>query len=375
VIPSAFPASEHTAPLSPEGAPPPAGVAEEDRLRIKVLFFIAASCAALMLPLAAFRWSDGAHTRALFNLFVAAVCFALAVGLRRAKRLGMLGWGVAVVPFMGSVVTQLLERDTVAAWVFPCLVTYFVIFGRRTATLMAAVNLAVLGILTVVVLRAPAVQLVVLLVAASWTVGLMIALVTEVEQKQREIERLATSDPLTGTGNRRALAEALSHARRQLARRREQASLVLLDVDHFKVVNDRHGHEAGDQLLVELTRLVRSRIRDEDQLFRYGGEEFVLLLRHTPLEGAARMAEELRALLASQLTSGGWTVTASFGCAELLPGEEPSEWLTRADAAMYVAKAEGRNRVVRARPGVATGGAPSAGVPALEPAMQPLAAL
>ena len=360
---SLVPAS--VAPL-PEGrAPLRAAVGDQDRLRIRVLFFIAAGCGALMLPLAAFRWSAGAHSRALFNLFLAVVCFALAAGLHRAKRLGVLGWVMAAVPFLGSVVTQLMERDTVAAWVFPCLVTYFVIFGRRTATVVAGVNLAVLGGLTAVVLRAPAVQLVVLLVSASWTVGLMIALVTEVEQKQREIERLATSDPLTGTGNRRALTEALWHARRQLARQREEASLVLLDLDHFKTVNDRHGHEAGDQLLVELTRLVRSRIRDADQLFRYGGEEFVLLLRHTPLDGAERMAEELRALLASQLASPGGRVTASFGCAELAPGEEPSEWLTRADAALYAAKGAGRNRVVSAGPRAPGGDGRAAGHPSL----------
>ena len=359
----ASPEPDLPAPLPAGRAPLRAAVGGEDRLRIRVLFFIATGCGALMLPLAVFRWSAGAHSRALFNLFIAAVCFALAAGLHRAKRLGALGWVMAAVPFLGSVVTQLMERDTVAAWVFPCLVTYFVIFGRRTATVAAGINLAVLGVLTAVVLKAPVVQLVVLLVSASWTMGLMVALVTEVEQKQREIERLATSDPLTGTGNRRALTEALWHARRQLARQREEASLVLLDLDHFKAVNDQHGHEAGDQLLVELTRLVQSRIRDADQLFRYGGEEFVLLLRHTPLEGAERMAEELRALLASQLASPGGRVTASFGCAELAPGEEPSEWLTRADAALYAAKGAGRNRVVSAGPCVAGGDGRAAGHP------------
>jgi diguanylate cyclase (GGDEF)-like protein len=337
-------------PLRGDRAPLRIGAGDEDWLRRRVLFVIASGCGVLMLPLAAFRWSAGAHPRALFNLFLAAVCFALAAALLRARRLGWLAWVMATVPFLGSVVTQLMEPDTVAVWVFPCVVTYFVIFGRRTATVAAGINLAVLGVLTALVLRAPAVQLVVLLVSASWTVGLMIALVTEVEQKQREIERLATSDPLTGAGNRRALTEALGHARRQLARQREEASLVLLDLDHFKAVNDRHGHEAGDQLLVEVTRLVRSRIRDADQLFRYGGEEFVLLLRHTPLEGAERMAEELRTLLASQLASPDGGVTASFGCAELAPGEEPSEWLTRADAALYAAKGAGRNRVVCAGP-------------------------
>ncbi|HEY9147844.1 MAG TPA: GGDEF domain-containing protein, partial [Gammaproteobacteria bacterium] len=124
-----------------------------------------------------------------------------------------------------------------------------------------------------------------------------------------------------------------------------------LDLDHFKRVNDRHGHQVGDQVLKRLARYILSNIRPYDRLFRYGGEEFLLSMPQTPLDSAAALAERLREEIARQplaeIDDEAITVTVSFGVAELTAECEVETVIQRADQALYSAKRSGRNRVCR----------------------------
>jgi diguanylate cyclase (GGDEF)-like protein len=123
-------------------------------------------------------------------------------------------------------------------------------------------------------------------------------------------------------------------------------TLALLDLDHFKRVNDRHGHEAGDQLLRRFVDLVRRSTRATDRLFRFGGEEFVLLMEHTDEIGALRAFGNLQRHIHEELRAGGEPVTVSMGAAVLRHGENRDAWFARADAALYRAKQDGRDRLV-----------------------------
>lgn len=127
---------------------------------------------------------------------------------------------------------------------------------------------------------------------------------------------------------------------------------MLVDVDHFKRVNDTHGHGIGDEVLVELARLLGSSLRSSDELARIGGEEFALILPHTDADQAAAVAERLRGSLESTpLSSRRLRVTASFGVAEIARGDgTPRTLLDRADETLYTAKRAGRNLVSRAAP-------------------------
>jgi len=122
-------------------------------------------------------------------------------------------------------------------------------------------------------------------------------------------------------------------------------SLLIVDVDHFKVINDTYGHLVGDEVLIELTRRLRAHLRTVDVLARWGGEEFVLLLPHCAASVAMRVAEKLRVLVVEQPFPQAGSVTASFGLAQWQPHEPLDIWLKRADDALYAAKASGRNRV------------------------------
>jgi len=163
------------------------------------------------------------------------------------------------------------------------------------------------------------------------------------------LERLAITDPLTELANRRRFAEALAAEIERSRRYGNPLALVLADLDHFKRVNDRHGHAAGDEVLRECARALRQSVRAPDLVARYGGEEFAVLMPQTGLEQAIESAERARAALAAlRVPPVDWPLSASFGVAALLPGEGAAALLARADAALYEAKHAGRNRVVQA---------------------------
>ncbi len=168
----------------------------------------------------------------------------------------------------------------------------------------------------------------------------------DLERALAENERLARTDLLTTLPNRRHAEERLAQRLREAERYGRPFAVVLFDIDHFKGVNDRLGHAGGDAVLMELGRLLGGQTRDTDLAARWGGEEFVVLLPETPLDGALVMAERLRRAAAAHPFPGGEAVTVSLGVAAWRPGDTEDTLLARADAAAYEAKRAGRNRVV-----------------------------
>lgn len=158
------------------------------------------------------------------------------------------------------------------------------------------------------------------------------------------MQALASTDVLTALPNRRAMIDHL-HAALSLAQRHGQAvSVALFDVDHFKLINDRHGHGAGDAALVAVGQLLSSPLRGSDRVGRWGGEEFLLVAPGTGAAAALELADRLRQHVAAHAFGHGDPVTTSVGVAEYLPGDDADSLLQRADRAMYRAKGDGRNR-------------------------------
>ena len=175
----------------------------------------------------------------------------------------------------------------------------------------------------------------------------------ELAQALEQIRQLATHDDLTGLLNRRAMLDRMQLEQRRSLRSGSPLLIAQLDIDHFKAVNDTHGHAAGDLVLQRFADTVRRNVRDTDVLARWGGEEFVLLLCDTPAADAVALMERLRqAVQAMQVpvAQGGQpiTVTVSIGLARHTPADPLAGTLERADRALYAAKAGGRNRVVPA---------------------------
>lgn len=181
------------------------------------------------------------------------------------------------------------------------------------------------------------------------------------ERSQRQIERLKSnlaaaeaqglSDPLTGLKNRRSFDITLAAEIASARTGGKTLSLVMADIDHFKSVNDRYGHPAGDDVLKWFSRILSSNMKGRDTVARYGGEEFAIIMPQTTLENAANLAGQIQQQLEGQLWKKPGApntmlrITASFGVAQLADGEGTSGLLQRADAKLYESKSTGRNRV------------------------------
>ncbi|MGX9366776.1 diguanylate cyclase [Desulfoplanes sp. PS50] len=166
------------------------------------------------------------------------------------------------------------------------------------------------------------------------------------ENLVREKDRLARRDTLTGIGNRLCFDETLSAEVQRARRYQMRLSLIIFDIDHFKRVNDIHGHDVGDEVLKAVAQVVRTSVRRTDILARWGGEEFVVLVPETGLDATLTLAEKLRTAIETHHFPPVGRVTASFGATELCPDDSADALLKRADQGLLQAKEQGRNRIV-----------------------------
>jgi diguanylate cyclase (GGDEF)-like protein len=236
-------------------------------------------------------------------------------------------------------------------YIWPVVVAAYFLH-RRDVLAMFALTAVGFGVALLVWVEPDArmIQWVSVVVATAVLAGLVVALKEGLDTTLSRLRVLATRDPLTGALNRRAFAEALDAAVARAARGDGTCSVAILDVDHFKDINDAFGHATGDLALQHLTSVLESRTRRGDVVGRLGGEEFAIVLAGTDGPGAETYAESLRAALAD--ASEDTTLppfTVSIGVAELIGGETSSEpMVSAADRALYAAKAAGRNRTVLA---------------------------
>lgn len=166
------------------------------------------------------------------------------------------------------------------------------------------------------------------------------------DKLRTELELLATRDSLTNALTRRSMNDSIEQELQRCKRNQRQMALLVMDLDHFKAINDCHGHQAGDQVLIRFVNNVNKLLRQVDQLGRFGGEEFVALLPETSLQDAQLVAERIRAIAGAKSGDSAPACTVSIGIAiNSQPNDTVDTLLARADAAMYRAKANGRNRV------------------------------
>ncbi len=312
------------------------------QLAIVTLF---GACAMLgILPLAVYRVMSGMTLVAVLDVALLAViagCVGYAWHSGDTRRTGL---ALMLATTAGALaVAHLIGVDGVF-WVYALVLANFFLLRRSAAIFLTALTLLVLAL-------HPGVfpdhgQRLSFLLSALVASLFAYIFAARTERQRLELLRLATRDPLTGAANRRAMEEELQVAVEAHRRGAGAFGLMLLDLDHFKRINDRYGHEAGDQVLVGLAELVRESTRKVDRLFRFGGEEFVLLLPGADAAALGPMTAALLSSIRSGLQGDYGSVTASLGAAALQAGEDWQSWLARADAAMYRAKEGGRDRAV-----------------------------
>ncbi|ODU41829.1 GGDEF domain-containing protein [uncultured Aquimonas sp.] len=302
-----------------------------------------AGCAALgIFPFGLYRFSQGQWVAGVMDtVIVLLLVLPVIHAWRSGRNEGAALFQVVVISLGCVIASQVLGRNGML-WAYSTLLANFFLVDRRIA--LGANLIVVLGIVLLPAGFPDGTERMSFVVTGSMVSLYAFIFAYRTDLQHRQLEALASHDPLTGAGNRRLMEAELDDVVRQFNRRPRPTALAVIDLDHFKQVNDQHGHEAGDRVLAEFATLVLGRLRKMDRLYRLGGEEFVLLLPATPPAALPIVLERLQDSLRSHLRSPGGPVTVSIGAAALHADEVWNEWLARADAALYRAKHAGRDR-------------------------------
>ena len=171
--------------------------------------------------------------------------------------------------------------------------------------------------------------------------------ITKLKEKSNLLEYQASHDKLTGLLNRNRFDELYSKEIKKSKRYRNELSIILLDIDNFKSINDTYGHQIGDEVLKEISKLILTNVREADVCVRWGGEEFLILLPHTNLDGAIVVAEKIRTTISSiPISKENLIVTSSFGVSQMEDEDDENTLITKSDKYLYEAKNNGKNKVV-----------------------------
>jgi len=313
-------------------------------IKESLLLLLCGSLAIAVTVLAYLRLRDEHWTLAFVDVGVIGIMLMVFLFVYFSRRTRTVGILMALGFISAALMLTLLLGTREVYWAFPALMLAYFMLDARQATILTGGFAGCF--LAIVWDELPAVDLTKICLALVTTVLLANAFSLTNRRQMADLRRMVNIDPLTGAGNRRAQNLKLDSACAIFRRHARAASVLLLDIDFFKQINDTHGHIVGDQILVELSELIRRTTRATESLYRYGGEEFVVVAEQTSLDAAVNLAEKLRNHTERELFGAGIRITVSIGVAELQPGEEKEDWLRRADAALYRAKGRGRNKVI-----------------------------
>ena len=326
----------------------PIGELELSVTRNRAYRALATTAVVVLLPLTVSDFVQGQVLSGVVNACVVLVLAANAYSMRRGGP-PLLPSVVTFLPIAVAVPLAVYTQGFPGVlWGYPVVVFLYAVPGRRQAGILSAIFITALVPVVYVALGLGAATGAAVTLAVVAVFGNIFT--TFVERLHRELQQLVITDPLTGAFNRRHLERSLQKSLDRRSRYGANASLIAVDIDRFKQVNDQLGHDGGDAILREVVRAIRSRMRRVDDIFRTGGDEFVVLLPDTRVEDAAEIAEKLRSLIAESEIVDGRRTTISCGVRDLTAIADQQLWMKACDEALYQAKQLGRNRVVAMGP-------------------------
>ena len=292
-------------------------------------------------PFMVLRYMQGEWVAAVVDTIIVIGFLGLGIYVYRTRRVEVASIAISVFCIAGVISTVYIIGPQQIYWAYPAIMAVFYLVRPRIAIVLVMVTVAAVAPRLIGHADTHVTTTVLVTIVVMSSFAFAFSLITNRQREQ--LVRLATKDPLTGAGNRRALDEKLNEIVNAFKRSGSSASMLLLDLDHFKRVNDSHGHAVGDQILKRITEIINLRIRVTDSLYRVGGEEFIVVLEGQVLDRAAHLSEQLRTLVEANELVPDQAVTISLGVAELRRNESANDWLHRADEALYRAKRAGRN--------------------------------
>ena len=292
-------------------------------------------------PFMVLRYMQGEWVAAVVDTIIVIGFLGLGIYVYRTRRVEVASIAISIFCIAGVISTVYIIGPQQMYWAYPAIMAVFYLVRPRIAIVLVMVTVAAVAPRLIGHADTHVTTTVLVTIVVMSSFAFAFSLITNRQREQ--LVRLATKDPLTGAGNRRALDDKLNEIVNASKRSGSSASMLLLDLDHFKKVNDAHGHAVGDQILKRITEIINLRIRVTDSLYRVGGEEFVVVLEGQVLDRAAHLSEQLRTLVEANELVPDQPVTISLGVAELRRDESADDWLHRADEALYRAKRAGRN--------------------------------
>ena len=294
-----------------------------------------------VFPFMVLRYMQGQWSAAIVDTVIVVGLAGMGIYVYLTRQVQVASIVISCICMAGVISTVYIIGPNQVYWAYPALMAVFYLVRPRVAIVLALITVGVLVPELVDNLDSHSTTTVLITIVVMSAFAFAFSLITNRQREQ--LMELATKDPLTGAGNRRGLDSKLNDVVNSHRRNATSASMLLLDLDHFKKVNDAHGHAVGDQILKRITEIINFRIRVTDSLYRVGGEEFVVVLEGQDVERATHLAEQLRMLVQANELAPDQSVTISLGVAELRGQETPHEWMHRADEALYQAKNSGRN--------------------------------
>ncbi len=311
--------------------------------KLKIIISISLAGGIGILPFSIYRFLQQDWLLSIVDFIISSCMLMLALYVYRSKKINFATHVMLIITLLGLIFIISTKGIDQAYWIYPALAYSYFLLEHKVASLYASFGIVV--ITPVLYQHATPVTFASIMITLVMTLMFTYIFAAEGYKKQQLLLDLVVKDPLTGAGNRRALSNKIENLIAIFKRAGNKATILLLDIDHFKRINDLYGHRVGDNFLVELTKVLKSRIRVTDSLYRYGGEEFVIVTENTKLDAGLILAEELRATIEKEKLIPETYATLSIGVAELQTDESESIWFNRADDALYKAKKSGRNLV------------------------------
>lgn len=305
--------------------------------------YISLSSLVFLLPLAAFNLFDQRWVLGSFEAFISLVMAAHCWRLFRNNTPIISAQPMVYLSLIILLLSFIYGRSSNIYWA-PAIVSsfYFMLERPRAIRLNVLFLIAMVPTSWLIMNANHSIMFMLSLVACS---ACALIFSSVVHRQELRLKYQATIDPLTSAFNRHYLMETLDYNQAMLDRHKIEAAVILLDIDHFKQVNDQYGHLVGDQVLIDVVQLVQQRLRREEKLFRYGGEEFLILLANTNIQQAKIMADQLCKLIREAPILKDRSLTVSCGVSSLYCGENSMSLMKRCDDALYKAKSTGRDRV------------------------------
>jgi len=302
----------------------------------------AAVVAVVLLLGAVVNFRNGYVGMGFVSILVATVCGHASWLLTRDKSAMQTVQFILVPALLIGIGFALYVHGVLAAfWLYPVITFFYLLLALRLAVVANAIFMIAVAFIFFGDVEW---QVFIRMIAAMVVMNLFVAsFIAIIEKQQEQLKGAAITDVLTGLLNRMTLSQTLDASVQQNHRSQIPMTILSVDLDHFKKINDEHGHDGGDRVLRNFAELLQKRFRCTDKIFRNGGEEFLVLLFDTGLSGAVAIAE---ILLNDLHAYQGLMTSASIGVAEYKKGEQRDDWIKRADDRLYEAKRTGRNRVV-----------------------------